>query len=392
MTTRPRVGALAPRVSLVSLIATLSAAGACEREEALPPAPSAALSVGHGAIRVQAAPARLGQLERQITATGLTVAWRDANLRAEAGGQVVALEVDNGDRVEAGDLLLRVDGSRQRIAVSGASARVTALEQDVELARTDFERKQALATKGSLPTAQLDVARLNLERAEAALRGANADLGSARRATRDTRISAPIAGLVTNRHADLGDTIGAGTPLLDIVDLSRVRVHVGLAGAEIARLDRDADVQIVIEDLGGREQLGRIAAVAPTADPVTGLFDVELHLDNADESVRGGMVASVSLPLRGGPERVLVPRAALTRRGGKLAVFVLEPDEPDGAGSETGERFHVARLREVRAGAYGDDLVEILAGVEVGEQVATTTQHALADAVLVEIDAPPTDP
>jgi RND family efflux transporter MFP subunit len=352
------------------------------------PAPSEALpDPGASAIRVEAAQARLGLLAREVTATGMTSAWRDANLRAEVGGRVLEVAVDNGDVIEAGALLVRIDAGRQRLAVSGASARVEALEHDVELARTDYERKQGLVAKGSLPAAQLDGAKHTLDRAQAALEGAGAELGTARRASKDASLIAPIDGVVTRRLVDVGDTIGPGAPLLDLVDLSKIRVRVGLVGSELGRLDQDVEALVTIEDLGGESTLARFAALAPAADPVTGLFDVEYHLDNIEGRIRGGMVATISLPLHKGGERVLIPRAALTRRAGKLAVFVLVPAaiaERDGV-SEGLER-RVAELREVRVGAYGAHEVEILAGVEPDEVLATSAQHALADAVLVEIE------
>ncbi len=380
----------AVRIGVFAVIAAASlAAGltAC-KEAGEAPAPSVAVpNPGEGAIRIEAAVAELGRLERRITATGMTSPWRDANLRAEAGGRVLEVAVDNGDTVTAGDLLVRIDASRQQLAVSGASARVAALEQDVALARTDYERKQGLVAKGSLPAAQLELAEHNLERAEAALDGARADLGSARRSSRDARLSAPIDGVVTRRIVDAGDTIAPGSPLLDLVDLAKIRVRVGLAGSELARLDQEAQAEVFIEDLGGEPAPASFAALAPAADPITGLFDVEYHVDNPDRRIRGGMVATVALPLARAPERVLVPRAALTRRAGKLAVFVLEESEAS-LPPEPGYARRVAALREVRVGAYGDELVEILAGVRVGELVATSTQHALADAVPVEFEAP----
>ncbi|MFO7562523.1 MAG: efflux RND transporter periplasmic adaptor subunit [Enhygromyxa sp.] len=358
---------------------------ACQTEGEAP-APSTPIpDPGEGAIRIDAAEAQLGRLERRVTATGMTSPWRDANLRAEVGGRVLEVAIDNGDVVEAGDLLVRIDGSRQQLAISGASARVDALEQDLALAQTELERKQALVDKGSLPTAQLDAARHNVERAQAGLSGAKADLGSARRSSRDARLSAPIDGIVTRRIVDVGDTVAPGSPLLDLVDLSKIRVRVGLAGNEIARLDQQSEAQVFIEDLGGEAVPASFAALAPAADPITGLFDVEYHVDNPEGRIRGGMVVTVELPLARAPERTLVPRAALTRRNGKLAVFVLEPREGLASGGALERRL--AALREVRVGAYGDDMVEILAGVQPGELVATSAQHALADAVPVEFEA-----
>lgn len=373
------------RIGVFAALVALSG-NACQADGEAP-APSVPVSdPGEGAIRIDAARARLGRLERRVTATGMTSPWRDANLRAEVGGRVLEVAIDNGDVVAAGDLLVRIDGSRQQLAISGASARVDALEQDVALAQTELERKQGLVNKGSLPAAQLDAAEHTLERAQAALEGAQADLGSARRSSRDARLSAPIDGVVTRRIVDVGDTVAPGAPLLDLVDLAKIRVRVGLAGSEIARLDQTGDATVFIEDLGGEAVSATFAALAPAADPITGLFDVEYHVDNPEGRIRGGMVATVELPLDLAPERTLVPRAALTRRDGKLAVFVLEANESIAASDSELER-RVAVLREVRVGAHGDDTVEILAGVSPGEVVAISTQHALADAVLVEFEA-----
>ncbi len=100
------------------------------------------------------------------------------------------------------------------------------------------------------------------------------------------------------------------------------------------------------------------------------------------------MVATLELPLRRGPERVLVPRSAITRRGGRLVVFELELDEGEAERAlEPGRgRRATVRTRYVRVGSYGEADVEILAGLEVGARVATSAQHALAEGVAVELE------
>ncbi|MFV8753972.1 efflux RND transporter periplasmic adaptor subunit [Nannocystaceae bacterium ST9] len=375
------------RGATIAGLALLMLAG-CAREDVAPAPERAIVDPGVGTIRVSVGRARLGRVDRPLTTTGMTAAWREANVRAEVGGRVLELDVDNGDLVAAGDPLLRVDGSRQRLAVSGANARIEALEQDLEFTRADLERKQALFAKGSLAKVQLDAAQLMADRAQSAIDGARIELGSARRSTRDTKIEAPIAGIVARRSVDLGDTIGPGAPLLDLVDLGKIRVRVGLAGAELGRLDEAAPAELRIEDLGGEVFSGRFAAAAPSTDPITGLFDVEYHVDNPERRIRAGMVATAVLPLRSAGERVLIPRAALTRRGGELVVFelVAEPDLPE---VRAGREARVARVRTIRTGSYGLDEVEVLDGLAAGALVASSGQHALADGVLVEFDPPP---
>ncbi len=376
--------ARATTARLLALMLLGSALG-CAREDIAPAPAQAIADPGVGAIRVQAGRARLGRVDRELTTTGMSAAWREANIRAEVGGRVLELDVDNGDLVALGDPLLRVDASRQRVAVSGANARVDALEQVLAFAESEYARNRALFDKGSLAKAQLDTAQLAVDRASAAIEGARIELGSARRSTRDTKIEAPIAGIVTRRSVDLGDTIGAGAPLLDLVDLTKIRVHVGLAGAEIGRLDEAAPASLRVEDLGGEMFSASFAAASPSADPMTGLFDVEYHLDNPEGRIRAGMVVTATLPLRSAAERVVVPRSALTRRGGELVVFelVVEPDLPK---AREGREIRVARVRAIRTGSYGVDEVELLGGLEAGRLVACSGQHALADGVLVEFD------
>src|SRR5262245_15715209 len=106
-----RIARIAVSAVLVALLASLDVG--CKQADVAPAPSEVVPNPGAGAIRVDAATARLGVLERDVTVTGMTSPWRDANLRAEAGGEVLEVTVDNGDTVVAGQLLLRIDGSRQ---------------------------------------------------------------------------------------------------------------------------------------------------------------------------------------------------------------------------------------------------------------------------------------
>jgi len=343
---------------------------ACNDREASVGSPSPAQAEVR--VRVDASPATLGHADRTVSATGTVKPWRDVNLRSEVGGRVDEVAVDNGAEVEAGDLLLRVDGSRQSIAVAASDARLAASEDDVVRAKEHLDRMQTLRAARTVSAVQVEQAQHDYERAKAGQRAASADVRGARRQRRDTVVKAPIAGTVTRRSVDAGDTIGPGAPLLDLVDLTRVRITVGVSGRDLARLDRAATPTVRINDLGGQALEGvTIAALAPSANPVTGLFDVELHADNDGGEVRGGMIAAVDMSLRAGDPQVLVLRDAITRRDGALAVFEIV----DGH----------ARLRPVTTGGYDARRIEIVDGLEPGAVVATSGLHTLADGVAVEV-------
>ena len=372
LATRVPRGRAVAGASLLAVV--LSGCGVAESRERGADGGAAVAIVG--AVRVRTATIRTGALEHTLQATGQLEAWREATLRAEAGGRVVSMAVDSGAVVEAGDVLIKVDGSRQSIAIDAATARVRAVEEDLARAENHDARMRSMATSQSVAQAQVDNAGHDVARAQAAVAGANAELRSARRAASDVVIRAPIAGIVTRRQVDVGDTLVPGTPLLDLVDLSQVRVRVGVSGRDLGRLDPSRPVELTVDDLGGAALPAvRFAAAGASANPVTGLFEVEFHAENPEAQARAGMVATVTMHPTANPNARVVAREAITRRGGQLGVFVLE----DG----------VARFVPVRTGGRDGAVVELLEGPAPGREVAVSALHALADGVGVEVEGVP---
>ena len=253
-----------------------------------------------------------------LQATGQAKPWREANLRAETGGRVQAIEAGGG---QAGDVLVRVDGSRQSIAIDAATARVQASRDDLARAERHEARMAALVQTQSVSQAEADNAGHDVARARAGLAAAEADLRSARRAARDAVIRAPIPGVVTHRQVDVGDTLVPGAPLMDVVDLSRVRVRVGLSGRDLGRFDAGAPARLTVDDLGGAaltETRFISRPPRPTRPPGSSTWSRGGH---PDQRARAGMVATVQSQPRAWEGARLVLREALTRRGGQLGVL-----------------------------------------------------------------------
>jgi multidrug efflux system membrane fusion protein len=349
-------------------------AGCKGGEEGPAPKPSPA-DAGEVAISVDVAVARRGQIARAASTTGVVQAAKQASLRAETGGRVAKVEVEDGQLVNEGALLLRIDDTRQTIAVAGAKAQLAAMKEDLAFAEKELERKRRLAEKGSIASAALDAAEYQKAKAEAGVASADANLRSARRSLADTRVVAPFEGIASSVMVDLGDTTAPGAPLLELFDLSQIELRVGLAGDELAGLEVGSKATIRVEDLGGLEREGSIASIAPSASPVTGLFEVAVQADNADGQVRAGMVASVRLVGGQKAPALLVPRECVTRRGGHMVVFSVEEGR--------------ARMHRVRVGASDRDSIELLEGVDEGMTLARSALHALAEGVAIEANERP---
>lgn len=349
------------------LVPALFLAG-CEQERR---EPAAIVAPAPPTVRVSTATARTGRIESDVTATGVLEAWRTAKVSAETSGRVLDLLVQDGDAVAEGDALVSLDPSRQDISTSSARAQLSAAKHDLALATTDLAQTKSLHGSGSVSEFGLETSQHSYDKAKAAVASARANVKAARREKSDTSIAAPIEGIVTNRNVEVGDLLAPGTPVLQVVDISRLRVRVGLSGRQLARLDRQAEVAVRVDDLGDLSLRGTFASVSPMANPLTGLFDVEYHLEQSEPPVLAGMVGTVVLPQVGRVDQVLVPREALTRRDGGLGVFEVVEGQ--------------ARLRAVRVGAYGEDEVEIVSGLEAGAVVATSPLHALADGLEVSV-------
>ncbi len=375
----------------LGLLVLLVTPGCDEPEPAEPAGPERSVEPIEVRLRVRTAEVQLGALGDLGEATGLVEPFALARVAAETGGRVNARLVDRGSSVAAGDRLVELDASRARIEVQRADASLAARGTDLAQAERERERADRLRERESMAAAQADRAIYQAESAKAAEELARLSKRAAADLLRDSKVNAPFAGLIADFHVEVGDYVGPGTPLVTLVDLSRVRVRVGVTAAEARELSVGDRLAVRFGELGGKPMIGELHSISPLADPRSGTYAAELWLDNpaderGDRALRQGMVGRVSLrPVNAdgtpsaGPssrESLLIPRSAVLRRDGQLSVWVV------GEGK--------AHARAVVLGRSDLQHVEVLEGLRAGEQVVTEGGFALRDQALVEIDSSPT--
>ncbi|MEE8581944.1 MAG: efflux RND transporter periplasmic adaptor subunit [Myxococcota bacterium] len=338
-------------------------------------APLEALRVG---VRVRTARVRTGQISARDEISGTVHAFHKATITAEAAGRVVQRSVERGEAVELGQVLFRLDASRLKIEVDQALATEKARQTDLRHARRELERGRKLIAQNAISEQRLDDLAYALESAENALSLARVARDRARRALEDATLTTPFAGVVDRHHVDVGDFVSAGTPMLEIVELSRVRLRAGVTAAEAARLSVGLTARATFLALGGAEFAAELRSIGLVADPVNGTYPVEFWLENPGGRLREGMVARVNLPEPDRPPQPLLPRAALIRHEGHMAVFVVEGGPADPR----------ARVRNVRIGHSEGDWVEILEGLSEGERAVVDGHFALSDGAAVIVEEP----
>jgi RND family efflux transporter MFP subunit len=271
---------------------------------------------------------------------------RQATVAAQIAGRVLEVRVDAGQRVKQGELLMRIDA--REAAGSDASARATLAQ-----AAAAYERAKNLHAQKFISQAALDQAAAVYE----AARGAAASSGAG--ASHGT-VTAPISGLVAERHVEAGEMATPGKPLITIFDPRGMRVIASLPQYRLAELKKSPRARIEFPETGRWIEVQRIE-ILPTVDARSHTAIARLYLAENVEGVVPGTYARAHFTV-GQAKKLTVPPAAVLRRGEVTAVYVL-----DDKGA--------AKLRQVRLGeAVAGGELEVLAGINSGERVSLTPQ------------------
>jgi RND family efflux transporter MFP subunit len=291
----------------------------------------------------------LATMPLQLEFSGPLVAPSTAVVRAKAAGTLLTLAVGEGSRVRAGQALGTLD-------LADLASRVVERQATVESARAQFvqaERahaaNQRLADQHFISPNALDASRATLDAAKASLDASHASLNTTRVGLRDAALVAPIAGLVSKRHVVPGEKLAVEQPVLTIVDLGTLELAGTVGTHEVARLAPGLPASVRIE---GVEQLveGRLARIAPAAEPGTRSIGVTIALPNPKEQFRAGQYALARVVLADPTQRVTVPASAVASTSGQDHVWVIESGVLARRAITTGRRDEAAGRIEVLSG------------------------------------------
>jgi len=297
-----------------------------------------------------------GTVEDRVIATGTLRAAETISLRADTGGSLRVARDGNGrrlaegDRVQAGQLLAEITGEEVRLAAA-SGARL----QRLEAARRDFESKGQLYKDGLISEEALRPFETTL--AEAQLEWERGRLTEDR-----SRLVTPISGVILNLCRDEqnrpladGQLISQGTVLANVAPTSSLVADVDLVGQDLARVREGLEARVRHHAWTDQRFSGRVIRLAPSLDPATRTLRAEVAVENADGALRPGMFVEVTIISERRTDVPVVPREAVTERGGRKVVFVLEGQKVE--------------RRDVALGLGDDDVVEIRQGLEPGERV-----------------------
>jgi RND family efflux transporter MFP subunit len=302
--------------------------------------------------------AEKGRLNEKLSLVGTIAANNDVAIVAETGGRVRSIHAKVGEYKRAGSLLIQLDDELK------AAAHATA-EVNYQRAKRDLERYQSLEEENAVSQWQKESAWQNFKVAES-------QYIVAKRHLSDTRITTPIAGVVTSRVVDVGAMVQNGSVVANVVDISRLKVKLNVAERDAFKLAAGDPVNVTTDVYPGIAFGGTISTISAKADDGH-TYPVEIVLVNNNRKfpLKAGMFGRVSFTSLEPGELVLIPRAALIGSLKNPQVFVVENS--------------TARLRSVVVGAESGTELGIVSGLQEGERVVVNGQNNLKDSSSVQI-------
>lgn len=290
---------------------------------------------------------------------GVVEAVRQATVAAQATGRVASLRVKVGDRVRAGEVLATIDDRDTQTGVARSQAQVAQADAELANAQANLQRTRDLRKQGFISQAALDVAESQYKAAQASRAGAGAGAQQARLAQSFTQVTAPFDGYVLETLAQAGDLAVPGKPVAVVYAPQplRVVVQVPASMAVMARSAQRTELQAGDAWVQPAAQQG-VTAADPVSQTLTWKMDVPAV---AAAHLLPGQQTRVRF-VGGTAQRMVVPQAAVLRRGELTAVYVAS------------DKGFV--LKAVRLGAQHGDRVEVLAGLKAGDAVAVNAIQA----------------
>jgi len=293
----------------------------------------------------------------QLVLTGHVQPWQEILISAEGAGKIEWQGVKEGDRVQKGQELLKIDTRVMRAQLDQAEAQH-------KLACQELQRAKTLSTKGVTSGQSLDKCQADCDMAAANVRLMTIRLEK-------SVVAAPTDGVIDKLLKEQDEFVDVGIPLLRLVQVQKVKVGAGIPERDVSAFAKNDAVTVQLDALPGRIFQGKIYRVAPTAEPTTLTFISEIEVDNPDGLIKPGMIARSALVRKSYPDAIAVPIFSILSMENQRYVML----EKDG----------IARMRPIEAGVLQGNSVQVVKGLESGDRLIVAGQRDIQDGDPVKV-------
>jgi RND family efflux transporter MFP subunit len=300
---------------------------------------------------------------------------REAVLRAQVTGSVLQTYADQGQAVNAGTVLARIDASGIQDAYNSARAGLVSARNAADVAARDQARNEKLLAAGAIAERDIDQSRRASIAAQAALEDANSRLASAEKSYRSTTVTSPFNGIVSERPVSPGDVVQPGTALFTVVDPSSMRLEASVPAEQLASIRIGVPVDFTVSGYPGRQFVGRITRINPTADPTTRQVRIYVSIPNEGRALVGGLFANgrMSTATKLG---LVVPQSAVDVRGSIPSVIRVRQGKAEKVPVKIGLTDKTS------------ETIEVLSGIQPGDTLLMGAAMGITPGTPIRISAP----
>ena len=310
-----------------------------------------------------------------IVLTGHIQADDEASMAFRIGGRMVERLVNVGDRVEAAQVIAKLDPQIEVNALRSTQTALAAAEAALVQTRAQFERQRTLLAQGHTPRAQFDLAEKGWRTAQAQVDDAQVQKQQAALRVSYTILQADAAGTVTARGAEPGEVVQPGQMIVQLARKDGRDAVFDVPAQVLRAAPGDPSVTVSLTDDPGVTAKGRVREVSPQADPVTRTFQVKIGLTDPPASMRLGSTVTGTLRLDTAPV-IEIPASALTEANRQPAVWVVDP------------KTLAVSVRNVELLRHDPGTVVVSGGLDVGDIVVTAGVQALHPGQTVRLLGP----
>ncbi|HSI28285.1 MAG: efflux RND transporter periplasmic adaptor subunit [Methylophilus sp.] len=338
--------------------------GACHKESQEVSAPRPVWVMTVGASDHQVGGSYTGEVRSRYEST---IGFRIA-------GKITAREVNVGDQVKKGQLLARLDPNDTKLNAQAASADVQSAQANLALAQSELKRREQLYQKQFISKSALESYETQVKTSQARVAQAQSQAAVSQHQTAYTQLLADRAGVIGMIQAEPGQVVAAGQTVAKIYDLQTLEILISVPESMIDVLQVGDQAQVTLTE-AAQAYAGRIREISPAANSQTHAFDLRIQLLDIDQRIKLGMTAQVSFAKQNPAQKIIVPSTAVTQHVTQAAVWVIDKN-------------HQARRRPVTTGSLNEAGIEITAGLQAHEIIATIGVHTLTEGMQVQPVSP----
>lgn len=291
----------------------------------------------------------------------------ESQLAFQVNGKIIKRNVELGSIVRPGDVLMQIDGKDIQQTVNSNSAQVYSAGSQLRLAESNLQRYRQLYEQNAISQATLDQYENAYQVAVAGTRQASAQYSQGSNQLDYSTLYADKAGIVTSITAEAGQVVNAGNVVITIVQEGEREIEINVPENRIEEIRKTENLKVGFWALPTVSVDAKVREIAPMADKVTRTYKVRVSLLNPPAEVKLGMTATVTVLNQGNNQQstIYIPLTAIYQNGNTPAVWVVKDS--------------VLSLRTIKIGAFGDNKIQVVEGVNSGEIIVTAGVHKLRE-------------